>query len=162
MYKGSSYGTIRSLYTISKPNTVQQKFCQKMNQHIVETNNTTSCTNCIRQDIGVSVSDPKFWGPGLWRAIHSGSLNYPKKATQLTIDKMKGFIYGLPSIMACKSCSTHALAFIQEHDKDLNQICESKDNLFKFFVDFHNYVNKRLGKPILSYSDVLSLYNSTL
>jgi hypothetical protein len=78
------------------------------------------------------------------------------------ISKMKGFVYGLPAIMACKSCSVHALAYIQERDCELDDICSSKNTLFKFFVDFHNYVNERTGKQILSYDDVLKLYNSTL
>lgn len=166
MYKGSSYNTIRGLYMTAKPYTVQQRYCQKAAGHLQEKECAHSDTHEYFEDSAIhdkmAVGSPAFWGPGLWKAIHAGSLNYPEQANRLTVEKMKGFIYGLPAIMACKACSTHALAFIQEHDSDLDTICASRQNLFRFFVDFHNYVNKRQNKPVLSYDDVLKMYNASL
>ena len=34
------------------------------------------------------------------------------------------------------------------------------EHLFKFFVDMHNMVNKRYGKPEMSLEDAYRLYNS--
>jgi hypothetical protein len=151
----------------SKPETVQQRYCQKVNEHIQkvqieDSRDLESSCDEIPIDKSVRITDPGFWGPGLWRAIHAGSLNYPNNASKLMIDKMKGFIYGLPAIMACKSCSTHARSYIQKYDSELSQICETRESLFKFFVDFHNHVNEHQKKKILSYADVLNLYNSSI
>ena len=171
MSRGSNYGSIRSLYNNSwvKPacnSEVMDKFSDIAIKSVVctqdkETNRLT-VGNIITYNNG---SDPAVWGPGLWLAIHLGSLNYPVEASGVTIDRMKGFIFGLPAIMACKDCSDHALFYIENYldkSKELERVCSGRDNLFKFFVDFHNYVNKRKNKPTMSYSEALRLYSSQI
>jgi hypothetical protein len=72
---------------------------------------------------------------------------------------MKGFIRGIPYIIPCADCAEHAKSFIERHESKLDSITSGRDNLFNFFVDFHNYVNERYGKATLSYSEASKLYS---
>ena len=75
---------------------------------------------------------------------------------------MKGVIIGIPTLLPCQNCSEHATAYIEKHYDQLDNICSSKENLFKFFVDFHNNVNERYNKPIMSYEDAYKLYTGSV
>jgi hypothetical protein len=66
---------------------------------------------------------------------------------------MKGFILGLPVMVPCEECSTHATAFIEGNYDRLDDIVSGRMKLFNFFVDFHNKVNKRYKKKEISYEE---------
>lgn len=107
-----------------------------------------------------STANPEFWGPSFWLTLHNGALRYPNKASNVFIEKMKGFVKGIPYMVPCSECKNHADAFIDNlSEKELNEICSGKDKLFKFFVDFHNNVNERYFKRIVSYEEAYKLYN---
>ena len=69
------------------------------------------------------------------------------------------FSYGNPIMVPCVTSKEHATAFIEKHRNKLNDICSNRDSVFNFFVDFHNQVNKRYGKSVLSYEEVYAIYN---
>lgn len=102
---------------------------------------------------------PEVWGPHFWFTLHNGALNYPSLANPLCIERMKNFIIGIPVMIPCETCKEHATAYIESHKDYLEHICSGRDKLFKFFVDFHNYVNIRLKKPEMSYDDAYRLYD---
>ena len=106
----------------------------------------------------IGTSDPKIWGPQLWFILHNGASKYPIAATPIYIQKMKDFIIGLPVILPCEKCKIHAIDYIEEYKDKLDDICSGREKLFKFFVDFHNSVNKRYNKPEMVYESVLKLY----
>lgn len=106
-----------------------------------------------------NTADPQVWGPSFWFSLHNGALRYPTKASPLVIARMKGFILGLPYILPCENCSVHAAAYIENIKDKLDHICSRRDSLFKFFVDFHNMVNKRYNKSIVSYDDAYKMYS---
>ena len=102
---------------------------------------------------------PEVWGPPFWFTLHNGALNYPSLANPLCIERMKNFIIGIPVMIPCETCKEHATAYIESNKDFLDYICASRDKLFKFFVDFHNYVNIRLKKPVMSHDDAYRLYD---
>ena len=106
----------------------------------------------------VNKADPNVWGPTLWFALHNGSSTYPKSASKLTKERMKGYIEGRPYILPCKECQIHASDYIYKNKDNLDFICSSRDNLFKFFVDFHNEVNKRNNKKVISHEEAKKIY----
>ena len=103
-------------------------------------------------------ADPKVWGAAFWFSIHNGCTKYPVKATPVISNRMKGFIMGLPYMIPCQNCMTHAQSHIENNYDNLDEICSGRDNLFKFFVDFHNYVNKRYGKQEITYDNAYKKY----
>jgi len=141
-----SYSTARHLVNYSNN-------CTKL-----ETN--TKCNNDCQKLNGVNLAKPEIWGPCLWLVLHIGSLNYPKEANNLCKERMKGFILGVPFIISCQNCADHCSAYIDLMTPNLDNIVSYRDNLFKFFVDLHNYVNKRLSKPEMSMQQALKLYSN--
>lgn len=111
---------------------------------------------------GAGTSDPNVWGSMQWFSLHNGAAFYPQNPSQIVKDRMKGFIRGLPYTLPCLACFNHAVAYIDMNDSRLDTIVHSRDNLFKFWVDFHNFVNKRLGKPIVSLSEAKKKYGSNV
>ena len=103
--------------------------------------------------------NPKVWGPHFWFILHNGALNYPPLANPLCIERMKNFIIGIPIMIPCETCKEHATSYIEKNKDYFDYICSSRDKLFKFFVDFHNYVNIRQNKAEMSYDDAYKLYD---
>ena len=108
----------------------------------------------------VDPGKPDVFGPPMWFTLHNGAAHYPVKASAITAERMKGFIMGLPVMIPCETCSNHATAHIESNFKKLDYIVSGREQLFKFFVDFHNYVNARYGKPQMSLEDAYKIYTS--
>lgn len=96
--------------------------------------------------------DPHIWGPSFWSTYHLYASSYPIHPTPIIMDAARSFVKTIPFTLPCSSCTDHAFAYIkniQKQDPNLNSIVSSKMLFEKFFIDFHNSVNYRLGKPLL-------------
>lgn len=101
---------------------------------------------------------PEVFGPPLWFSLHNASVYYPENASPAHAERMKNIIVGLPVLIPCETCKEHATNYIETNKHTLMDVCKSKEKLFKFFVDFHNYVNERLGKRKWSYEEARVMY----
>ena len=108
---------------------------------------------------GLDMSSPPVFGPPLWLTMHNASIHYPVHPSPLVIERMKNFILAIPVLIPCETCKEHANAYIEENFSKLDEVCSGRMKLFNFFVDFHNYVNIRLNKPVMSYEDAFKLYS---
>lgn len=104
-------------------------------------------------------NDPSVFGPPLWFSLHNASAFYPEKASPLHAERMKNVILGIPVLIPCETCKEHATNYIEQHKHHLMEICKTKNDLFKFLVDFHNFVNQRLGKRVICYEEAHNLYH---
>ena len=57
-------------------------------------------------------------------------------------------------MVACEKCSVHAREWVDMNRQHKDQICSSRENLVKFFVNMHNNVNMRNGKPLMTLDEV--------
>jgi hypothetical protein len=103
--------------------------------------------------------EPGVFGPPLWFTLHNASAYYPETASPAHAERMKNIIIGLPVLLPCETCKEHATAYIEKNKDRLSEVCKTKRSLFAFFVDFHNYVNERLGKKVLTYDEAYALYH---
>lgn len=104
-------------------------------------------------------SDPTVWGPSAWTFFHIVAENYPVVASPLCQEKTKGFIRSIPFILPCADCSSHAFGYIQDiENRGIDKVVSGRDELAKFFIDFHNFVNKRHGKKIYNYEEARKMY----
>lgn len=103
---------------------------------------------------------PEVWGPAFWFSLHNGAARYPINASPLWRQRMKSFIMGIPVMVPCEKCADHATAYIESRS-DLDQVVKNRDSLFSFFVDFHNFVNERLGKDKIPMEAALKMYKGT-
>jgi hypothetical protein len=105
-----------------------------------------------------NTSDPSVWGPAFWFSLHNGASRYPENPNPLAQERMKGFILGIPFILPCPECAKDAFSFIEKNKPYFNQICKNKKNLFEFFCNFHNHVNKKTNKKLLYSQEAFELY----
>jgi len=105
-------------------------------------------------------SNPNVWGPHYWYNLHNSSAIYPINANPLVRNVMKSRILAIPYELPCRKCQIHASAYIQQFsDIELDNIVSTREKLFNFYVDFHNAVNARLGKPIWTYEQAYNHYS---
>ena len=104
-------------------------------------------------------TSPDVFGPPFWFTLHNGANKYPENPNKIVQKKMKDFIIAIPIMLPCLKCKDHATSYIESNLEKLDKIVSSRKNLFNFFVDFHNYVNKTYGKRIFTYEEATDLYN---
>ena len=92
--------------------------------------------------------DPNFWGPSIWRTIHSVAYESDKLASENTFSNL---IYELSFVLPCETCRNHMQNYLKDHPIPQN-------NFFIWSVEFHNQVNIRLGKPIMSFEEASQIY----
>lgn len=110
------------------------------------------------EKVYANTEDPEVWGRPMWFSIHNGAAKYPLRASKIVAQHMKGYILGLPYMLPCQNCSEHTKAYTAMNYDNLDDICSGRMKLFNFFVQLHNYVNKRYGKPIMSTEEAYKLY----
>lgn len=101
---------------------------------------------------------PEIWGGDVWRTFHGFLFKYPPKPTQ--DDKMRwlSLILNLPFYLPCGECSWN-LAKELEALPPTEEVMATTDSLARWGVELHNSVNKRLGKPLVTYEDAVSFFH---
>lgn len=102
---------------------------------------------------------PSIWGKQLWFSLHFGALNYPLNPTPEMQIMQIGFIKGLPMMIPCDKCKNHSQEYITSRPVEIEYAVTNPYRLFKFFVDFHNYVNKLTNKKEMSLEQAFELYS---
>ena len=116
----------------------------------------------IKKDNLKNNSQPHVFGPPLWFILHVSSFNYPDNPSTVVKKNMEYIIKGLPVLIPCQKCKEHATQYIEKNIDKISEIVSSKKNIFEFFVDFHNYVNQRYNKKIMSYDEAYKLYSTEI
>lgn len=85
-------------------------------------------------------------GRGIWYNIHKLALKMP---ANIYCYVLRTIINNLP----CAECISDAQVYLNSNPP------ENWENPFVGSVRFHNYVNNRLGKPIMDVADAFQLYS---
>ena len=101
-----------------------------------------------------NVFSPDVWGEAFWFILHIGSLAMDANISEQDARKYWNFIEGIPMILPCKMCSKDAQKFVDINRHRWRTICSSKERLIEFFIEFHNQVNMKQGKPLITKNDV--------
>lgn len=89
---------------------------------------------------------PAIWGQEFWSVIHLVAFTYPESPSGYKKKSVKLLFENLCPNLPCVGCSAHCLKYIVDTPPKL----DSRSTLIKWTIDFHNDVNKRTGKRILS------------
>lgn len=108
-------------------------------------------------------TNPKYVGPGTWNVIHRYGFIASDHDSQIVFIKlMKDICNGFP----CTICRGHCGEYIKNHPMeeylDVQVDIDGKKYLLGMFVwswKFHNAVNTRLRKPIMSWNTAYNLYS---
>ena len=174
--KFKNYKTIQEFYKNSNDNTLKKEnfdFTQLVDyDSLLNSSSKTIINNTYREGVFNSSelnikyeltegngTSPDVFGPPFWFTLHNGASKYPNDPSSIVQTKMKNFIIAIPIMLPCLKCKDHATSYIESNLEKLDTIVSSRINLFNFFVDFHNYVNKKYGKNIIGYEQADELYN---
>lgn len=93
--------------------------------------------------------NPKKFGPYFWGVLHLASIG------GIDPEAYKTLISIFPSILPCPACGAHFADVLKESPPP-----ETQDpmELFKWSVDVHNIVNKRIEKPLMTYVDAMKIW----
>tara|TARA_R110000851_G_scaffold317746_1_gene481320 strand:- start:345 stop:713 length:369 start_codon:yes stop_codon:yes gene_type:complete len=81
-----------------------------------------------------------IWGPRMWAEIHS-------TAAKSTPTQFRKYLGTLGPRIPCEECRYHLRSYIFS-----NPLTNFEDPMI-WSIDFHNVVNKRLGKRVLTYQE---------
>lgn len=99
--------------------------------------------------------DPKVFGPGTWIVTHVLAMTCDKSKDQKEKTFFKVYVERMIHALPCRTCRRHACAYLR-----INPLIDYNGNLFEWTVKFHNSVNQRLGKPVVSLHDAYSFYEN--
>lgn len=110
-------------------------------------------------------TDPVYIGPGTWNVIHRIAFKSRTREEQLNfIQLMKDICYGFP----CSLCKGHCTEYIKNHPMEeyIDTTLEVKGEkivmgMFVWTWKFHNAVNARIKKPIMSWDTAYNLYSDS-
>lgn len=98
--------------------------------------------------------NPNRWGPGVWQILHDDSVFFDNsKEDQLLYCRL---IRDRFSKLRCDDCRKDIMKYL-EIDPPENYV-GLKNGLLIWSVKCHNYVNKKLGKPIIPEEEAKALY----
>lgn len=135
----------------------QQEFQNPPIIEPLETPASTTLTWTLKPK--VATNSPEVNGPPFWFVLHNGAAHLPDTLSPISAKRIQLFIDGIPEMQPCTNCAEHARAYIEKNKEKISKL-NTRDSVFKFFVDFHNYVNQRLGKRIFSYEEAYAMYRS--
>ena len=87
--------------------------------------------------------DIKELGRSSWTLLHSIAANHDGDGQDKTGD-MSTFLQLFAKFYPCKECSDHMKRYLQAHPPDTR----NKHTLQNWCCQFHNDVNRKLGKPL--------------
>jgi hypothetical protein len=106
-------------------------------------------------------TDPAYVGPGIWFRLHSKS--FQANTSNLQIEMIKD-IRDTCNNFPCHVCREHAQKYIKDHPPEeyLDVHVDGMNiGIFVWMWIFHNSVNARINKPIMSWDTAFDLYNIT-
>lgn len=100
------------------------------------------------------------WGPHAWKFIHYVTITYPEYPNHEDRYNFYEFIDSLDYILPCSQCRQHYQEYRINNDLSSSDspVLDNKGTLIKWFFDFHNSVNEKLGKRTYPWSSFLSEY----
>jgi hypothetical protein len=102
---------------------------------------------------------PKYtWGSIIWNYIHSISIiDYVDN--EIHVNEVKKYLESVDNILPCKHCRDTFKIWVDKLDNiDINE----RMVLFKWSVDLHNEVNKKLNKKIWTYEEAVERWCNKL
>jgi hypothetical protein len=102
-----------------------------------------------------NLNDPKnVWGPVGWKWIHRLCINYPLVVKGHTRDAFISAVWGFITQLPCLECRSHASTYIMNNPPDMT----SRYSLESWCFNFHNAVNERLHKKIITFDEYQEIY----
>ena len=93
----------------------------------------------MSQSLHTTSTDPKIWGPVLWKFLHIMAHNYPENPNPQTKASSRQFFYSLRHLLPCETCRTHYSEFLSKRQPET----DSPEALQEWLLWLHNEVTAR-------------------
>lgn len=101
--------------------------------------------------------DYAAWGGDWWRVFHGMTFRYPAQPNEDDKVRVRAFVNVMPAFLPCSFCSIHMLEELQRMPLT-DAALANTDSLAQWGVDFHNSVNRRLGKAEVTYDQAAAFF----
>lgn len=102
------------------------------------------------------IDQKDYWGPKLWKLMHTISYFSPENFTEINRREYYYFYtFVIPRCIMCIKCQIHYRKMIERLQFDGN----TKNDLINYIIELHNTVNRRLRKKQLVRNDVDRIYS---
>ena len=102
------------------------------------------------------------WGNQLWAYLHTITIidnDEPLIQLRESVRAIE-ILRGIPSIIPCHRCADHYRIFFQTEIEGRDRF--QRMELFDLVVEYHNQINQKLGKPIMSLAEAKSQWTKTV
>ena len=99
-------------------------------------------------------------GPCVWYLFHTLSYNIKDTDTaafEKTKTEFLKFAFRISTNLPCPECSQHANLYLSRVNP---ASIKTKEELNVFFINFHNAVNQRKGKPVFTREEAYAKYST--
>jgi len=103
--------------------------------------------------------NPLIFGPKLWFVIHTSAVYYSNIPDEYEKKMMYNFIISLPILVPCSTCKQNLISWLIKNKESLPVALNNRTNLFIFFINLHNDVNKLLKKKEISLNEAKIIWN---
>lgn len=87
-------------------------------------------------------SDPKIWGPSLWKFMHLMADAYPETPNDAHAESAKQFFISLRYLLPCEKCRTHYSSLLDVRPPET----QTGQKLQEWVLWLHNEINNRVSK----------------
>lgn len=95
------------------------------------------------------------WRPSMWKLLHSlAAVSDPRLGKD---DPFWVFYAAMPKLIPCSTCRNEWIAMSKRTPIE-RFMSRPAEDVLRMTVDMHNEVNRRLGKPEVSFEDAKKLY----
>lgn len=111
----------------------------------------------------ITAVSTEVWGPKAWGFLHAVTFRYPEFPELEDRDALFNLLTSLKLMLPCVKCRKHFAEYIDDPSTGLTGPgCHHLDTRWtaaKWLVEFHNVVNQRLIKPVVSFESVRENYS---
>jgi hypothetical protein len=102
------------------------------------------------------------WGPALWSFLHSLTvIDMENSDIQISDSKQAiTILKQLPAIIPCHKCAHHYQEFFHTNIEGRERY--KRMELFDLFVEYHNQINQKLGKKIMTIEEARLRWTNTI
>lgn len=111
------------------------------------------CGKKEKQDMSTQSSDDDMmpltrWSSLIWSLFHIMAATFPRNASSVTpqiISSFNNWFIATINNLPCETCRDDAIQYEQQNP--FRRALVDRLTISRYMLDFHNYVNKKLGKP---------------
>jgi hypothetical protein len=96
------------------------------------------------------------WGPQGWYWLHTQAIKYPVSPSKADQAAMFARFWAFIQTLPCPECKYHATAYARAYPPDFSGSAGFQTWAWRF----HNAVNLRLGKPLMSAEEYQATYEA--